>query len=409
MQPAPANQTLRRSPDHGREVGLLATGYRSELDLDYISKKKRKATIGGTRAGPSDTVCPGRSNTPEKKPKATIGGTQEGLPDTVCFGRLTTPKVPGPRRRSRAPYIGMLTKVTPEQDHWTQSAMADPILQRSPKHGGEMRLLALGYRPELDLGFILKKKTQGEIGLLTPGCRPELDLGFISKKKFKATIRGTRARLLDTVCSGRPNTPEVTPEQDHWTQSAMADPILQRSPEYEGEMRLLAPGCRPELNFGFIPKKKPKTTIEDTRVGPPDTICSGRPNTPEKKPKAIIGDTQAGPLDTVYSGKPNTPEDYWTQSAQADPELDLGFISKKKTKATISGTRVGPPDTTYSGKLNTLEVPRIRRRNEAHCIGMPTRVGLEIYFKEKTQGNHRRYQSRIIESNLPKQTTRARS
>ncbi|GMN24289.1 hypothetical protein TIFTF001_045850 [Ficus carica] len=84
MQHAPANQTLRRSLDHGREVGLLATGYRSELDLDYISRKKPKATIGGTRAGPSDTVCPGRSNTPE---------------------------VPGPRRRNEAPCIGILTRV----------------------------------------------------------------------------------------------------------------------------------------------------------------------------------------------------------------------------------------------------------------------------------------------------------
>ncbi|GMN61517.1 hypothetical protein TIFTF001_030608 [Ficus carica] len=78
----------------------------------------------------------------------------------------------------------------PEQDHLTQSARADPTLQRSSDHRGEMGLLAT----------------------------------------------------------------------DHPTQSALADLTLSRSPDHGGEMRLLSTGCRPELNSRFISKKKPKST-----------------------------------------------------------------------------------------------------------------------------------------------------
>ena len=82
-------------------------------------------------------------------------------------------------------------------------------------------------------------------------------------------------------------------------------------------------------------------------------------------------------------------------------ELDLRFIlKKKKPKATIQGTREGPPDTVCFGKPNTLEIPGPRRRNRASCNEMPTRVGLEIYFKEKTKGNYKRHMGKTIGHSL---------
>ncbi|GMN73631.1 hypothetical protein TIFTF001_055364 [Ficus carica] len=178
MKSAPAETELKRFPDHGGEMRHLAMGCRPELDLGQFQRK--------TLANRTDQnwKCPSRTQ------------------DEICPGRHRTPEVPGPRRRNAAHCHGMLTRVglgsiprktqanrmrLPEQDHLTsaladhqlrlfpdhrvrshdkaptrigsslaghkmKSAPADTELQRFPDHGGEMRLIAMGCRPEFNLG-----------------------------------------------------------------------------------------------------------------------------------------------------------------------------------------------------------------------------------------------------------------
>ncbi|GMN24016.1 hypothetical protein TIFTF001_051341 [Ficus carica] len=131
-----------------------------------------------------------------------IGSAQAGPKLKSAPADTELQRFPGPRRRNEAHCHGMSTKVglgsiprktranrrrQPEQDHLTsaladhqlrvfpdhgvrshdqaptrigsaragpkmKSAPADTELQRFPDHGGEMRLIAMGCRPELALG-----------------------------------------------------------------------------------------------------------------------------------------------------------------------------------------------------------------------------------------------------------------
>ncbi|GMN75589.1 hypothetical protein TIFTF001_056449 [Ficus carica] len=208
MKSSPADTELQRFPDHGGEMRLLAMGCRPELDLGQFQGKP-EPTIGGN---PSTSVVP------EPRREVSLSGTDQNwkCPSRtqyeICPCRHRTPKVPGPRRRNEAPCHGMPTRVTlgsiprktrancrrqPEQDHLT-SALADHQLRRFPNHEARSHYLA------------------------------------------PTRIGSARAGLK--------------------MKSSPADTELQRFPDHGGEMRLLAMGCRPELDLGQF-QGKPEPTI----------------------------------------------------------------------------------------------------------------------------------------------------
>lgn len=90
------------------------------------------------------------------------------------------------------------------------------------------------------------------------------------------------------------------------------------------------------------------------------------------------------------------------KSIQSDKEFFRSILSifvtfrKKKINAACSG------------KPNTPEVPGPRKRSGAPCNGIPIRVRLGLYFKEKTQSNHRRHPSRTIGHSLPREIQHTR-
>ncbi|GMN73946.1 hypothetical protein TIFTF001_052281 [Ficus carica] len=103
-----------------------------------------------------------------------------------------------------------------------------------------MRLLAMGCRPELDLGQF-QGKTRAN-------CRRQPEQDHLTSARADHQLRlfpdhGVRSHdQAPTIIGSARAGPKM--------KSAPADTELQRFPDHEGEMRLIAMGCRPELDLG---------------------------------------------------------------------------------------------------------------------------------------------------------------